>query len=106
MEDRAIVVKNIEVIDAVPGGGRGRSGGAPGGPDPLRTLGRVVRRVLLVAVALALAVPAVVIGGACVVTALVAALLLWGIRRLLGAGGGPTVTLTGVRRVPPGPSAP
>jgi hypothetical protein len=105
METRAIVVKNIEVLDAPPGGG-GRPGGGPGGPGPLERLRRLAVRVLLVALVLAVAIPAVVVGGACVVVAIVAGILLWAIRRLTGGRGAPVVTLTGVRRVPPGPSAP
>jgi hypothetical protein len=84
METRAIVVKNIEVLDAPPGGG-GSPGGGPGGPGPLERLRRLAVRVLLVALVLAVAIPAVVVGGACVVVAIVAGILLWAIRRLAGA---------------------
>lgn len=109
METRAIVVKNIEVLDAPPGGTGGPGGGdgrGPDGPGPLARLRGILRRVLLVALVLAVAIPAVVLGGACVVAAIVGAILLWAVRRLTGGRGAPTVRLTGVRRAPPGPSAP
>ena len=106
METRAIVVKNIEVLDAPPAGAGGPGGRPPEGPGPLGWLRRLLARALLVALVVAVAVPAVVLGGACVVAAIVGAILLWAIRLLTGRRGAPMVTLRGVRRGPPGPSAP
>lgn len=96
METRTIVVKNIEI---------GGSGGPPpggGGPGPLAGLARIVVRVLLVALALALVIPAIVLGGACVVAALVVGVLLWALRRLLGVRSGPVVRVTGMGMPFPG----
>lgn len=87
METRAIVVKNIEVLDAPPGGGGGPGGRQPGGPGPPGWLRRLLLRVLRVALVLVIAIPAMVLGGACVVVAIVAGILLWAIRRLSGARG-------------------
>jgi hypothetical protein len=111
METRAIVVKNIEVLDAPPEGnpgggpgGGGPGGGGPGGGDgpgghgsggsgprgrrksrPRGPLQRFVITVLAVAFLVVVAVPAVVLGGACLIVAIVGAILLWAIRRLAGA---------------------
>lgn len=102
METRTIVVKNIEV-----GGSPGGAGGAPGGGrDPLAGLARIVVRVLLVVLALALVIPAIVLGGACVVAALVIGVLLWALRRLLGVRAGPAIRVTGIGMpFPGGPAA-
>lgn len=96
MESREIVVKDIE-IGPGPGGG---ASAPPRGGSPFAGLGRTVRRVFLVLLALALAIPAIVLGGACVIVALVLGLLVWALRRILGVRGGATVRIGGVG-VPP-----
>ena len=80
MEGREIVVKRIEI-------GGDPAPGAPGGPgagsgrSPLvRALLRIVGILLVVGIA----VPAVVLGGACIVAAVVVALVAWAIRRIVG----------------------
>ena len=77
METRAIVVKDIEVIDRGPAPG---GGGRP--PGPGSGLVRFLVRVAAVLLALALLVPAVVLGAACAAALLVAALVGWAIRRI------------------------
>ncbi len=98
METRAIVVKNIE-IGGSPAGTPGAGGGGPG---PFAAVARVVVRILLVVLALALVIPAIVLGGACVVAVLVVGVLLWAARRLLGVRAGPTVRVTGIGMPFPG----
>ena len=76
METRAIVVKDIEVIDRGPhlGGGPPRRPGS--GPA------RMVVRALAALAALAILVPAVVLGGACAVALVLVALAGWAVRRI------------------------
>lgn len=92
MERREIVVKDIEIGPGrtAPAGGGASGGGPPAG------LGRTVRRVFLVLLALALAIPAIVLGGACVIVALVLGLLAWALRRILGVRGGASFRVTGI----------
>lgn len=79
MESREIVVKRIEVdTGAVPpaGGAQGRG--------PRSAAGQLLIRILAAVLFVALAVPAIVLGGACIVTALVVAIVLWSVRRIAG----------------------
>ena len=98
MESREIVVKDIE-IGPGPGGG---ASAPPRSGRPFAGLGRTVRRVFLVLLALALAIPAIVLGGACVIVALVLGLLAWALRRILGVRGGATVRVVGAGAPPSG----
>lgn len=79
METRTIVVKDVEVIDRGPP----PEGGHGGPPGPLQALGRLLLRVAAAALVLALVIPAVVLGGACVVVAIVVALVTWAVRRIV-----------------------
>ena len=79
MESREIVVKRIEIGS----GPQPAAGGAPGA-GPRSPLGRAMVRMLLVVLAVALLVPAVVLGGACIVTLIVFAILRVAIRRIAG----------------------
>lgn len=79
MESREIVLKRIEIGSRPQPSAGGASGAGPG-----PTLGRAIVRVLLVILAVALIVPAVVLGGACIVTLLVFAILRVAIRRIAG----------------------
>ena len=94
METRRIVVKNIEIGGGPAGGPAGGGVAAPGG-NPLAGLMRVVVRVLVVVLALAIAIPVIVLGAGCLVVAVVIGLVLWGVRRILGATPGPAATEPG-----------
>jgi len=87
METRTIVVKNIEIG---PGSGAGTGGGTGGGGggNPMASLVRLLFRIVLVVLALAIVIPLVVLGVGCFLIAAVVGLLLWGMRRIFGVRGG------------------
>jgi hypothetical protein len=96
METRTIVVKNIEIgpgSGAGPGGGTGGGGGGGGG-NPMPGLVRLLFRVVLVVLALAIVIPLVVLGVGCFLIAAVVGLLLWGMRRIFGVRGGSRISVS------------
>jgi hypothetical protein len=92
METRTIVVKNIEIGPGSGGGTGGGTGG--GGGNPLAGLVRLVFRVVLVVLALAIVIPLVVLGVGCFLIAAVVGLLLWGMRRIFGVRGGSRISVS------------
>lgn len=94
METRTIVVKNIEIGPAAGVGTSGGGGSGGGGGNPLAWLVRLVVRVALVVVALAIVIPLVVLGLGCFLIAVVVGLLIWGMRRIFGVRGGPRVKVS------------
>jgi len=93
METRTIVVKNIEIG---PGSGAGTGGGTGGGGgrSPLAGLVRLVFRIVLVLLALAIVIPLLVLGVGCFLIAAVVGLLLWGMRRIFGVRGGSRISVS------------
>ena len=93
METRTIVVKNIEIG---PGSGTGTGGGTGGGGggNPMAGLVRLVFRIVLVVLALAIVIPLVVLGVGCFLIAAVVGLLLWGMRRIFGVRGGSRISVS------------
>ena len=93
METRTIVVKNIEIgpgSGAGPGGGTGGGGGG----NPMAGLVRLLFRIVLVVLALAIVIPLVVLGVGCFLIAAVVGLLLWGMRRIFGVRGGSRISVS------------
>ena len=91
METRTIVVKNIEIG---PGSGAGTGGGTGGGGgNPMASLVRLLFRIVLVVLALAIVIPLVVLGVGCFLIAAVVGLLLWGMRRIFGVRGGSRISV-------------
>ena len=93
METRTIVVKNIEIgpgSSAGPGGGTGGGGGG----NPMAGLVRLLFRIVLVVLALAIVIPLVVLGVGCFLIAAVVGLLLWGMRRIFGVRGGSRISVS------------
>ena len=93
METRTIVVKNIEIG---PGSGAGTGGGTGGGGggNPMASLVRLLFRIVLVVLALAIVIPLVVLGVGCFLIAAVVGLLLWGMRRIFGVRGGSRISVS------------
>ena len=93
METRTIVVKNIEIG---PGSGTGTGGGTGGGggSNPMAGLVRLLFRIVLVVLALAIVIPLVVLGVGCFLIAAVVGLLLWGMRRIFGVRGGSRISVS------------
>ena len=93
METRTIVVKNIEIG---PGSGTGTGGGTGGGGggNPMAGLVRLVFRIVLVVLALAIVIPLVILGVGCFLIAAVVGLLLWGMRRIFGVRGGSRISVS------------
>jgi hypothetical protein len=94
MESRTIVVKNIEIGPGSGAGTGGGTGGGGGGRNPLAGLVRLVFRVVLVVLALAIVIPLVVLGVGCFLIAAVVGLLLWGMRRIFGIRGGSRISVS------------
>jgi hypothetical protein len=93
METRTIVVKNIE-IGPSSGAGTGGGTGGGGGRRPLAGLVRLVFRIVLVLLALAIVIPLLVLGVGCFLIAAVVGLLLWGMRRIFGVRGGSRISVS------------
>ena len=93
METRTIVVKNIEIG---PGSGTGTGGGTGGGggSNPMAGLVRLLFRIVLVVLALAIVIPLVILGVGCFLIAAVVGLLLWGMRRIFGVRGGSRISVS------------
>ena len=93
METRTIVVKNIEIG---PGSGTGTGGGTGGGGggNPMAGLVRLLFRIVLVVLALAIVIPLVILGVGCFLIAAVVGLLLWGMRRIFGVRGGSRISVS------------
>ena len=92
METRTIVVKNIEIG---PGSGTGTGGGTGGGGgNPIAGLVRLLFRIVLVVLALAIVIPLVILGVGCFLIAAVVGLLLWGMRRIFGVRGGSRISVS------------
>ncbi len=91
METRTIVVKNIEIG---PASGGGAGGGTGGGGNPVAGLVRVLIRIALVVLALAIVIPIVVLGLGCFLIAAVVGLLIWGMRRIFGVRGGSRISVS------------
>ena len=92
METRTIVVKNIEIG---PGSGAGTGGGTGGGGgNPMAGLVRLLFRIVLVVLALAIVIPLVILGVGCFLIAAVVGLLLWGMRRIFGVRGGSRISVS------------
>ena len=94
METRTIVVKNIEIGPGSGAGPGGGTGGGGGGGNPMAGLIRLLFRIVLVVLALAIVIPLVVLGVGCFLIAAVVGLLLWGMRRIFGVRGGSRISVS------------
>ena len=94
METRTIVVKNIEIGPGSGAGTGGGTGGGGGGGNPMAGLRRLLFRIVLVVLALAIVIPLVVLGVGCFLIAAVVGLLLWGMRRIFGVRGGSRISVS------------
>ena len=94
METRTIVVKNIEIGPGSGAGTGGGTGGGGGGGNPMAGLVRLLFRIVLVVLALAIVIPLVVLGVGCFLIAAVVGLLLWGMRRIFGVRGGSRISVS------------
>ena len=93
METRTIVVKNIEIGPGSGAGTGGGTGGGGGGGNPMAGLVRLLFRIVLVVLALAIVIPLVILGVGCFLIAAVVGLLLWGMRRIFGVRGGSRISV-------------
>ena len=94
METRTIVVKNIEIGPGSGAGTGGGTGGGGGGGNPMAGLVRLLFRIVLVVLALAIVIPLVILGVGCFLIAAVVGLLLWGMRRIFGVRGGSRISVS------------
>ena len=94
METRTIVVKNIEIGPGSGAGTGGGTGGGGGGGNPMAGPVRLLFRIVLVVLALAIVIPLVILGVGCFLIAAVVGLLLWGMRRIFGVRGGSRISVS------------